>query len=64
MSLRDNYYMSFFTEGDSDPSVEQKRKYTVVANLGAESDFAALNSNFRWIGVSSNLQKISNKPFG
>ena len=64
MSLRDNYYMSFFTEGDSDPSVEQKRKYTVVVNLGAESDFAALNSNFRWIGVSSNLQKISNKPFG
>ena len=56
--------MSFFTEGDSDTSVEQKRKYTVVANLGAESDFAALNSNFRWIGVSSNLQKISNKPFG
>ena len=64
MSLRDNYYISFFTEGDSDPSVEQKRKYTVVTNLGAESDFAALNSNFLWIGVSSNHQKISNKPFG
>ena len=64
MSSRDNYYMSFFTEGDSDPSVEQKRKYAVMTNLGAESDFAALNSNFRWLGVSSNLQKISNKSFG
>ena len=51
--------MSFFTEGDSDPSVEQKRKYAFMTNLGAESDFATLNSNFRWLGVSSNLQKIS-----
>ena len=64
MSLRDNYYMSFFTEGDSDPSVEQKRKYAVMTNLGAESDFAALDSNFRWLGVSSNLQTISSKSFG
>ena len=64
MSLRDIYYMSFFTEGDSDPSVEQKRKYAVMTNLGAESDFAALDSNFRWLGVSSNLQTISNKSFG
>ena len=50
--------MSFFTEGDSDPSVEQKRKYAVMTNLGAESDFAALNGNFRWLEVSSNLQNI------
>ena len=64
MSLRDNYYMSFFTEGDSDPSVEQKRKYAVMTNLGAESDFAALNTNFRRLEVSSSLQKISNKSFG
>ena len=64
MSLRNIYYMSFFTEGDSDPSVEQKRKYAVMTNLGAESDFAALDSNFRWLGVSSNLQTISNKSFG
>ena len=64
MTLSDNYYMSFFTEADSDSSVEQKRKYAVMTNLGAESDFAALNSNFRWLGVSSNLQKISNKSFG
>ena len=64
MSLRDIYYMSFFTEGDSDPSVEQKRKYAVMTNLGAESDFAALDINFRWLGVSSNLQTISNKSFG
>ena len=56
--------MTFFTEGDSDPSVEQKRKCAVMTNLGAESDFAALNSNFRWLGNSSNLQKISNKSFG
>ena len=59
-----NYYMSFFTEGDSDPSVEQKRKYAVMTNLGAESDFAALNTNFRRLEVSSSLQKISNKSFG
>ena len=52
MSLRDNYYLSFFTEGDSDPSVEQKRKYVAMTNLGAESDSAALDSNFRWLGVS------------
>ena len=58
MSLRDNYCMSFFIEGDSDPSVEQKRKYTAMANLGAESDSAGLDSNFRWLGVSSNLKKI------
>ena len=64
MTLRDNYYMSFFTEGDSDSSVEQKRKYAVMTNLGAESDFAALNTNFRWLEVSSSLQKISNKSFG
>ena len=64
MSLRDNHYMSFFTEGDSDPSVEQKRKYAVMTNLGAESDFAALNTNFRRLEVSSSLQKISNKSFG
>ena len=64
MYLRDNYYKSFFTEGDSDPSVEQKRKYAVMTNLGAESDFAALNTNFRWLEVSSSLQKISNKSFG
>ena len=64
MTLRDNYYMSFFTEGDSDSSVEQKRKYAVMTNLGAESDFAALNTNFRRLEVSSSLQKISNKSFG
>ena len=64
MYLRVNYYMSFFTEGDSDPSVEQKRKYAVMTNLGAESDFAALNTNFRRLEVSSSLQKISNKSFG
>ena len=64
MSLRDNYYMSIFTEGDSNPSVVQKRKYAVMTNLGAESDFAALDSNFRWLGVSSSLQKISNRSFG
>ena len=52
MSLRDNYYLSFFTEGDSDPSVEQKRKYAAMTNLRAESDSPALDSNFRWLGVS------------
>ena len=57
MSLRDNYYMSFLTQGDSDPSVEQKGKYALMTNLGAESDFAALDTNFLWLGVSSNLQK-------
>ena len=56
--------MSLFSEGDSDLSVEQKRKNAVMTNLGAESDFAALNSNFRWLGVSSDLQKFSNKSFG
>ena len=50
--------MSFFTEGDSDPPVEQKRKYVAMTNLAAESDSAALDSNFCWLGVSSNLQKI------
>ena len=55
--------MSFFTEGDSDPSVEQKRKYAAMTNLRAESDFTALDSNFRWLGVSSNLQTISSKSF-
>ena len=64
MSLRDNYYMSIFTEGDSDPSGDQKMKCAVMANLGAESDFAALDSNFRWLGVSSSLQKISDRSFG
>ena len=44
--------MSFFTEGDSDPSVEQKRKYAAMTNLRAESDSPALDSNFRWLGVS------------
>ena len=58
MYLRDNYYTSFFTEGDSDPSVEQKRKYAAMTNLTAESDSAALDSNFHWLGVSSNLQKM------
>ena len=58
MSLRDNYYMSFFTKDDSDPYVEQKRKYAAMTNLEAESDSAALDSSFRWLGVSSNLQKI------
>ena len=58
ISLRDNYYMSFFTEGDSDLSVEQKMKYAAMTNFGAESDSAALNSNFPWLCVSSNLQKI------
>ena len=58
MSLRDNYYMRFFTEGDIDPSVEQKRKYAAMTILTAESDSAALDSNFHWLGVSSNLQKI------
>ena len=50
--------MSYFTEGDSDLSVEQKMKYAAMTNLGAESDSAALNSNFPWLCVSSNLQKI------
>ena len=36
--------MSFFTEGDSDPSVEQKRKYDVLRCLAAGSDFAALDN--------------------
>ena len=58
MSLRDNYYMSFFTKDDSDPYVEQKRKYAAMTNLEADSDSAALDSSFRWLGVSSNLQKI------
>ena len=57
--LRDIFYMSFFTEGDSDPSVEQKRKYAVMANLEPESAFAALDSNFRWLGVSSTLPLTS-----
>ena len=57
--LRDNYYMSFFTEGDSDPSVEKKRKYAVMTNLEPEHDSAALDSNFRWLGVSSTLPLIS-----
>ena len=53
--------MSFFTEGDSDPSVEQKRKYAVLTNLGAESDFAALDNKLRRLGGSTTLQIISNK---
>ena len=43
---------------NSDPSVEQKRKYVAMANLGSESDSAALVSNICWLGVSSNLQKL------
>ena len=62
--LKDNYYMSFFTEGGNDPSVEQKRNYAVMTNLGDESDFGALDSNFRWLGVSSTLQTISKMSFG
>ena len=58
MSLRDNHYKSFFTEADSDPSVEQKRKYAAMTNLGVESNSVASDSNFRWLGVSSNLQKF------
>ena len=38
--------MKFITEGDSDPFPEQKWKYAVVTNLGAESDFPALDRNF------------------
>ena len=34
VSLRDNY-MSFFTEGDNGPPVEQQKKYAVMTNLGA-----------------------------
>ena len=49
MSLRDNYYMSFFIKDGSDPSVQQKRKHAAMTNLGAESDSAALDSNFRWL---------------
>ena len=64
MSFRDNYYMRFFSEDDSDPSVEQERKYATMTNLGDESDFAALDTSFLWLGVSSNLQTISNKSFG
>ena len=64
MSFRDNYYMRFFSEDDSDPSVEQERKYAAMTNLGDESDFAALDTSFLWLGVSSNLQTISNKSFG
>ena len=59
--------MSFFTEGDSDLSVQQKRKYPVMTNLEPESDFAALDSYFRWLGVSSTLpltSTTSNIPFG
>ena len=56
--------MSFFTEGDSATSVEQKRKYFVITNLGAESDFAALNSNFFRLGDSTTLKTISNKSYG
>ena len=65
--LRDNYYMSFFTEGDSDPSVEQKGKYAVMTNLGPKPDFAALYINFCWLGVSWTLpltSTISNFSFG
>ena len=56
--------MSFFTESGNDPSVEQKRNYAVMTNLGDESDFGALDSNFRWLGVSSTLQTISKMSFG
>ena len=64
VTLRDNYYMSFFTQCDSDPSVAQKRKYAAMKNLGAESDFAVLDSNSPWLWVLSTLQIISNKSFG
>ena len=64
LPLRDIYYISFFTEDDSDPSAEQKRKYAAATNLGAESDFAALDSNFCWLGDSTTFQTISNKSFG
>ena len=64
MSFRDNYYMRFFSEDDSDPSLEQERKYAAMTNLGDESDFAALDTSFLLLGVSSNLQTISNKSFG
>ena len=48
-------YMSFFTEEGSDPSVKEKSKYADLTNLGAESAFAALDSNFHWPGVSTTL---------
>ena len=34
-----------FTEGNSDLSIKQKRKYAVLPNFGAESDFAAMDNN-------------------
>ena len=34
--------ISLFTEGDSDPSVEQERKYADFTDLGAEPGFEAL----------------------
>ena len=40
-------------------SVEQKKKYAVITNLGAESDFAALDSNFRWLkGSTTSKQSL------
>ena len=42
--LRVNYYMSSFTEGDSDPSEKQKRQHAAVTNLGAQS-----NRTNRWM---------------
>ena len=43
-SLRVNYYMSSFTEGDSDLSEKQKRQHAAVTNLGAQS-----NRTNRWM---------------
>ena len=50
--------MSSFTEGDSDPSVEQKRKYAVLTTFGVESDFVALDSNFHWLGRSTTSAQV------
>ena len=52
--------MSFFTEGDIDPSAVQKRKWDVLTNLGAESDFAVLDKLCR-LGGSTTLETMSNK---
>ena len=45
---------------ESDCSVEQRRKYAAITNLGSDSDFAALDSNFCWLGGSTTLKTISN----
>ena len=62
--LRDNYYTSVFIDDDSDPSLKQRRKSTVMRNSAAESDSAAMDSNFHWPGNSSTHQKITNRSFG